>query len=254
MFSNVGKALLGPLFKRQSSGVHQPAGLSKQLRACLEEIHALLSSSCMPMHTLLCQVRDVRPTGGCRRASPDVLQNSSNGWGAVFAAPQGFRQAFRSAVPVEVLRKTATSKAFIFWLEMLAQVFAVLAVLQHVRGHLLCFVDNSAAQHALAKGYSKDVSFTKVVGCFSRFLASKGVALSFHRVTSSANVSNSVSREDWSLAKELRCQLEEFDFNEGYLWLSRVSEEDQQALFPKFVQFAHKLRAQTVEEQRAEVE
>ena len=134
---------------------------------------------------------------------------------------------------MQVLRRTATSKAFIVWLEMLAQLFAVLAVLPHVRGHLLCFVDNSAAQHALTKGYSKDVSFTKVLGCFSRFLASKSVALSFHRVTSvtsSANVSDSVSREDWSLAAELGCQLEEFDFNEGYAWLSQVPRGPKGAL------------------------
>ena len=99
--------------------------------------------------------------------------------------------------------------------------------------YILCFVDNSAAQHALTKGYSKDVSFTKVLGCFSRFLASKSVALSFHRVTSvtsSANVSDSVSREDWSLAAELGCQLEEFDFNEGYAWLSQVPRGPKGAL------------------------
>ena len=130
---------------------------------------------------------------------------------------------------------------------MLAQLFAIFAVLPHIRGHLLCFVDNSAAQHALTKGYSKDVSFTKVLGCLSRFLASESVALSFHRVTSSANVSDSVSRDDWSLAAELGCQLDEFDFDAGYEWL-------QGALFPKFVKFAHELRARKVVEQRAEVE
>ena len=32
---------------------------------------------------------------------------------------------FRSEVQREILERTATSKAFIFWLEMLAQLFAV---------------------------------------------------------------------------------------------------------------------------------
>ena len=220
VFSHVGKALLGPLFKRQSSGVHQPSGLSQQLRTCLQEIHALLPElrpvriplqpEQVPVFVLYADA--FITLSGTRRSAnrwlsesipKDVLHNSSNGWGAVFVAPQGFRQAFRSEVPAQVLRRTATSKAFIFWLEMLAQLFAILAVLPHVRGHLLCFVDNSAAQHALTKGYSKDASFTKVLGCFSRFLAAEGVALSFHRVTSSANVSDSVSRDDWSLAVEL---------------------------------------------------
>ena len=80
------------------------------------------------------------------------------------------------------------------------------------------------------------------------------MALSFHRVTSSANVSDSVSRDDWSLAAELGCQLDEFDFDAGYEWLLRVPQEDQGALFPKFVKFAHELRARRVVEQRAEVE
>ena len=257
VFSNVGKALLGPLFKRQCSGVHQPSGLSQQLRTCLQEIYALLPElrpvriPLQPEQVLFVLYADAYIIlSGTRRSAnrwlsgsipKDVLHNSSNGWGAVFATPQGF-QAFRSEVPAQVLRRTATSKAFIFWLEMLAQLFAILAVLPHIRGHLLCFVDNSAAQHALTKGYSKDVSFTKVLGCLSRFLASESVALSFHRVTSSANVSDSVSRDDWSLAAELGCQLDEFDFDAGYEWL-------QGALFPKF-----ELRARKVVEQRAEVE
>ena len=185
MFSNVGKALLGPLFKRQCSGVHQPSGLSQQLRTCLQEIYALLPElrpvriplqpEQVPVFVLYADAYIT--LSGTRRSAnrwlsgsipKDVLHNSSNGWGAVFAAPQGFRQAFRSKVPAQVLRRTATSKAFIFWLEMLAQLFAIFAVLPHIRGHLLCFVDNSAAQHALTKGYSKDVSFTKVLGCLSR--------------------------------------------------------------------------------------
>ena len=67
-------------------------------------------------------------------------------------------------------------------------------------------------------------------------------------------MSDSVSRDDWSLAVELGCSLDKFDFNEGYEWLLRVPNEDQGALFPRFVKLAHKLRARKVEEQRAEVE
>ena len=52
----------------------------------------------------------------------------------------------------------------------------------------------------------------------------------------------------------LSFQLDEFDFDAGYEWLLRVPQEDQGALFPKFVKFAHELRARKVVEQRAEVE
>ena len=146
-------------------------------------------------------------------------------------------------------------KAFIFWLEMLAQVLSVLVVAAQVRGHVLCFVDNSAAEHALQKGFSKDSFFTKVLGCFARVLASKSIALSFHRVSSAANASDGVSRDDWSsLAASLGCVRQDFDFTSAYDWLRRLSELPEDALFTTFVKFAEDLCAQSVGEQRAIVE
>ena len=183
-----------------------------------------------------------------------VLKGSTNGWGAVFFSPTGERVAFRSEVPQDVLEKTATSKAFIFWLEMLAQVLSVLAVASQVRGHVLCFVDNSAAEHALQKGFSKDGMFTKVLGCFARFLASKSIALSFHRVSSAANASDGVSRDDWSLASTLGCVRQELEFAKAYAWLRRLPELPEGALFTEFGKFAEDLCAQRVVEQRARVE
>ena len=108
MFSNVGKALLGPLFKRQCSGVHQPSGLSQQLRTCLQEIYALLPElrpvriplqpEQVPVFVLYADAYIT--LSGTRRSAnrwlsesipKDVWHNSSNGWGAVFATPQGFK-------------------------------------------------------------------------------------------------------------------------------------------------------------------
>ena len=99
-------------------------------------------------------------------AAGEVLQAADNGWGATFSSPSGRRTCFRSQAPQRMLDEVVTSKAFIFWLEMLAQVFAIVAG-QPSRGmHLLCFCDNVAAEHALRKGYSQDGKFTKVLACF----------------------------------------------------------------------------------------
>ena len=137
---------------------------------------------------------------------------------------------------------------------MLAQVLSVIAVASQVRGHVLGFVDNSAAEHALQKGFSKDGLFTKVLGCFARFLASKSIALSFHRVPSAANASDGVSRDDWSLATILGCVRQEFQFAKAYDWLRLLPELPEDALFTEFGKFAEDLCAQRVVEQRARVE
>ena len=239
VFGQAGTALLKPLFARQQSGIHKPTSLSSSLRSALKELQKLLPEL-KPVRIPL-RPQDVQVCvlyadayiniAGSRRAANrwlkqgiphDVLQESSNGWGAIFLPPSGRRLAFRSEVPNEVLRKTATSKAFIFWLEMMAQVLAVLTIAEGIQGHVLCFVDNSAAEHALQKGFSRDIAFTKVLGCFARHMAAKGLVLSFHRVTSAANVSDGVSRDDWSAAAELECKFAKFDFSKAYKWFRKL--------------------------------
>ena len=126
---------------------------------------------------------------GVRRAAnewlPQCLQagslaHSNNGWGAVFLAGD-VRQAFRSQVPL--LAQSAPTKAYIFWLEAIAQVLSVICV-------------QPFAEHALQKGYSKDAKFTKLLGAFWSWVAAESLSLSFHRVASAANSSDGISRGD----------------------------------------------------------
>ncbi|OLQ14118.1 hypothetical protein AK812_SmicGene1756 [Symbiodinium microadriaticum] len=266
VFGQVGKALLKPIFARQHSGLQKPVALGSPLRAALKELLRLLPDlkpmriplkpSEVPVFVLYADAY-ITLSGSSRTANRwlkegvphTVLKGSTNGWGAVFLSPTGRRTAFRSQVPQDVLERTATSKAFIFWLEMLAQVLSVLVVAAQVRGHVLCFVDNSAAEHALQKGFSKDGLFTKVLGCFAGLLASKSIALSFHRVSSAANASDGVSRDDWSMATSLGCVRQDFNFSFAYEWLRRLPETPEDALFTKFVKFAEDLCAQSVGEQ-----
>ena len=112
----------------------------------------------------------------------------------------------RYPVPVTSLAKVAPSKAFIYWLEMMAQILSIAVVAPHVHGHLVCFVDNTAAEHALRKGCSKDEAFTKTLACFWAWVADNNLQLSFHRVTSAANLSDGVSRGSWKEADSFGCQ------------------------------------------------
>ena len=272
MFGQVGKSLLKPIFARQHSGLHRPVALGSPLPAALQELLRLLPAlkpmqiplkpSEVPVFVLYADAYMNLPSSSraanrwLKEGVPhSVLKGSTNGWGAVFLPPSGRRFSFRSQVPPAVLGgRTATSEAFIFRLEMLAQVLSVIVLAPQVRGHVLCLRDNSSAEHALQKGFFKDSLFTKVLGCFARFLASHSIALSFHRVSSAANASDGVSRDDWLLAASLGCVRRKFDFSGAYDWLQRLPELPEGSLFTTFVKFAEGLSAQSVAEQRARVE
>ena len=108
-----------------------------------------------------------------------TLSDSTNGWGAVFLAGP-VRIAFRSQAPSSLLTRAAPTKAYIFWLEATAQILAILCICPLVSGHMFCFVDNVAAEHALQKRCSKDPSFTRLLGSFWSCVAPKSHNISFH--------------------------------------------------------------------------
>ena len=60
----------------------------------------------------------------------------------------------------------ATTRAFIFWLEAMAQIACLMIASQVLSGDVVCFVDNCASEHALRKGYSKDPALTNLLGWF----------------------------------------------------------------------------------------
>ena len=96
------------------------------------------------------------------------LRTSINGLGAVFAAPGRRPVIFRGEVPTFVLADLASARAYIFWLEALAQVLSLLTVSKLVRVHVVCWIDNTSAEDALNKGYSKYLRLSAVIGSFKR--------------------------------------------------------------------------------------
>ena len=182
-----------------------------------------------------------------------VLKTSQNGWGALFVPPNGQRLSFRSQVPCDILDKLVVSKAFIFWLEMLAQVLAVASVAPWVSTHVVCFCDNSAAEHALRKGYSKNEHFTRILSCLWSWIADKGISLSFHRVPSKENCSDSVSRGDWDFADKHGFFRMELDYQPFYGWLQSKQETQLEDLIGSFADLADQLTAHQSGRQRAEV-
>ena len=270
MFGSVGRAFLRPLFVRQHGSPASPIGLSRPLRCSLTCLLKVLRSlrpvriplqpSAIPVAVLYADAY-VTVTGHRRPANKwlqealplQALQVADNGWGAVYSSHSGQRVSFRSRVPGRVLVSLATSKAYIFWLEMLAQVLALLRIRPQPGSHVLCFCDNVAAEHALRKGYSKDERFTKVLACFWSWVADRSLSLTFHRVSSKENCSDGVSRDNWQFADDCGFEKLEVDFHNFYQWLTTLDHTDLDVLVPTFAQAADSVSAHQIGEQRAEV-
>ena len=231
VFGHVGKAFLQPLYFRQR---HGPAGrttLSEPLRAALRHLRALLPSLrpvsfplgqhirarrvCVLYADAFITLRDA-----CRAAArwlPDavpfeILREATNGFGAVFCALGSQPIAFRGEVPRLVLARVASSKAFIFWLEALAQILSIIVVAHMVEADILCFVDNTAAELALRKGSSKDLLLSALIGQFWIWVAERGLCLHFRRVASSENLSDGISRGDLADVQDIKGRVVEVPF------------------------------------------
>ena len=79
-------------------------------------------------------------------------------------------------MPESVLRRCCTSRDYIYWLEAVAQLISLAVVARDQFDGIVCFVDNTAAEHALNKGTSKKSESLLVnrcllgVGCPSGFV------------------------------------------------------------------------------------
>ncbi|CAE7799181.1 unnamed protein product [Symbiodinium sp. CCMP2592] len=89
---------------------------------------------------------------------------------------------------------------------------------------VVCFVDNSASEHALKKGYSKDAALTNLLGWFWSWVASRGLNLFFVRVSSKANLSDAASRGDWAPSDSLGCRRCSPDFGKTWGTLQKLTE------------------------------
>ena len=65
---------------------------------------------------------------------------------------------------------------------------------------LWAWIDNTAGQAALSKGYGRDKRVNRLLSMLWSFLTAKGVEPFWRRVTSSANISDPISRDDTTIA------------------------------------------------------
>ena len=106
----------------------------------------------------------------------------------------------------------------------MAQLISIAAVARDQFDCLICFVDNTAAEHALNKGTSKNAALCWLLGSFWLWAAKRGPFVTFQRVTSQANLSDKVSRGDFSEAEQLQCETWEPAFNRAWPDLLRLQQ------------------------------
>ena len=133
-------------------------------------------------------------------ASAAAPNRANNGWGFVLRLG-GAVFYDHGVVPPWFLRKFESRRAFIYMLEIFAQVAALAAFATHLPSTVTAFIDNTAGQAALSKGYGKDPAMNGMLAAFWALAARQGTMVDFRRVPSKVNVADGVSRDDFGRAR-----------------------------------------------------
>ena len=124
-------------------------------------------------------------------ASTSPSHRSDNGWGFVLRIGELVYYDM-GTVAEEHLTAFTTRKAFIYALEILAQVIAATAFGGRLPAMWIAFIDNTAGQAALLKGYGKDLAVNGILAAFWATAARHDWRPVFERVVSKANISDAV--------------------------------------------------------------
>ena len=134
-----------------------------------------------------------------------VSEVSENGWDFIVIPDQsrpdiGF--SLYGVVPPAIVKLFSGTKAFICFLEALADIIAPMILRKLLPEHYVSFVDNEAAKFALIKGYGKQKRVNQLIATFWNFNAANTLSPWIERVPCGANWADSVSRNDFSLSTQ----------------------------------------------------
>ena len=120
-----------------------------------------------------------------------------NGWGIVvrFGATTWYSAG---RVPPWLLKLYCSRRAYIYFLEICVQLVAFVVAKDLDSRVILSYIDNAPGLFALRKGFCKDVAICNVVAIAWRLIARLGWHLQLEWVASDNNVSDQVSRFDFT--------------------------------------------------------
>ena len=130
-----------------------------------------------------------------------------NGWGFVAKTPFGTFFSHGSLSP-QFTKLFCTRKAYIYMMEVIAVLFAVMSLRQVLPQLVTFYIDNQSGKFALTKGYGKNPEVNLIITCFWLVMEAHHFHPHFQYVKSGLNISDPVSRGDF-----------EHPLKEGWQWL-----------------------------------
>ena len=133
---------------------------------------------------------------------PSQVRSVDHGWGYVFTVGD---QTFFShgKAPSALLHRYGKRKAFIYFLELLAPIVLVASLHQVLPKFLVAFIDNQAGLMAITKGYGSDKAVNGMLTFFWALVARLKIFIHFEWVPSDLNISDPISRREFSIADRL---------------------------------------------------
>ena len=202
VFGRVGAAALRPLYVRAKAKGGRPKGdafaITPAIAAALRTIVHILGHA---EHQRIPVGPSIGPlwTPFTNRANSGTRSGPPHGWGFV-ARIHDLTYYGQGSVPPPLLQKLTTRKAFIYFLEIYAQVIMAAALAPILPTEWIGFIDNQAGHSALVKGCGSDDRINLLLECFWKFAATRRWRPHFEWVPSHSNISDPISRVDFTLA------------------------------------------------------
>eukprot|EP00438_Fugacium_kawagutii_P016206 Skav224056 [mRNA] locus=scaffold534:436788:437924:- [translate_table: standard] len=170
-----------------------------------------------------------------------------NGWGWVLHLPDGRTLYANGQIPSEVVKHLTTKSAYIYGLEIIAQVLPLIVcrTMLSKSQSLWCWIDNEAGKAALRKGFGRDVKINRLLCSVWTYLTTANLDPHWRRVCSQANISDPISRDDLEIALKHQWLRVEADWDQLYrlLLLSTTNMEQALRCAHKYMHFTGRILA-----------
>ena len=247
LFGQIGQPILRPLYGRAYGGsITTEDHLNHGLRSALRALHTWLEDSeprIIPFNQKAPQAilytdayfemgdrsfqvsNDQIPQRWYHKQAPHY----TNGWGFVVRTPSGCYYGC-GRIPARILKAYCHRKAYIYMLEITAQL-AAMTILQTVMPSLvISFCDNRAGLSALLRGFGKDPAINRILTLAWRLVHFNRWHLHMEWVASDNNISDKISRHDLELAEKFGWQEVAINMDPFYQILLKASEDDDYVL------------------------
>ena len=160
---------------------------------------------------------------------PAAANLMENGWGFVLHCEQGTFYAHGS-IPAELIGKFTERRAYIYALEIIAQILALVSTRSRWETAIWCWIDNEPGRTALTKGCGRDRKVNRLLAALWSFLTAENTDPHWRRVCSAANIDDGISRGDLQIASQNGWTEVQADWKELYRVLAKCTTSLNQAL------------------------